>query len=145
MRSLETLKIRMERSAANAERIAHFLRDHPAVESVQYLGFLTEGSLAREIFERQSRSAGSTFSFCVRGGEAEAFRVLDSLQLIKLAVSLGGTESLMEHPYSMTHADVPDAVKARLGITENTVRISVGIEYVEDLIADLQQALATLG
>ena len=104
-----------------------------------------QGSLARTIFERQSRSAGSTFSFSVKGGEAEAFRVLDALQIIKLAVSLGGTESLMEHPYSMTHADVPDDVKERLGITENTVRLSVGIENVADLIADLSQALATVG
>ena len=120
------------------------LRDHPKVEAVHYLGFLPPNSLAHEIFTRQSSSAGSTFSFSVKGSEAEAFRLLDSLQLIKLAVSLGGTESLMEHPYSMTHADVPDDVKERLGITRTTVRISVGIEHVDDLIADLKQALAAI-
>ena len=142
IRSLETLQIRMERSADNAARIAEFLRDHEKVESVQYLGFLKEGSLAHEIFNRQSKSAGSTFSFVIRGDEAAAFRLLDSLAIIKLAVSLGGTESLMEHPYSMTHADVPDDVKQRLGMTESMVRISVGIENVDDLIADLDQALS---
>lgn len=142
IRSLETLKIRMERSADNARRIADYLREHAKVARVQYLGFLEPGSLAHEIFHRQSQSAGSTFSFDVHGDEAAAFRLLDSLKIIKLAVSLGGTESLMQHPYSMTHADVPDDVKIRLGITESMVRISVGIENVDDLIADLEQALA---
>lgn len=142
MRSLETLKIRMERSAENARSVAEFLRDHEKVEKVQYLGFLKPGTLAHEIFSRQSQSAGSTFSFGIYGDEAAAFRLLDSLNIIKLAVSLGGTESLMEHPYSMTHADVPDDVKNRLGMTESMVRISVGIENVDDLIADLDQALA---
>jgi len=142
MRSLGTLKIRMERTADNAKKIAEFLRDHEKVAAVQFLGFLKPASLAHEIFQRQSKSAGSTFSFDIHGGEAEAFRLLDSLQIIKLAVSLGGTESLMEHPYSMTHADVPDDVKNRLGMTQSMVRISVGIENADDLIADLDQALA---
>lgn len=142
IRSLETLKIRMERSADNATRIAEYLREHAKVARVQYLGFLKPGSLAHDIFHRQSKSAGSTFSFDVHGDEAAAFRLLDSLKIIKLAVSLGGTESLMQHPYSMTHADVPDDAKIRLGITESMVRISVGIENVDDLIADLDQALA---
>lgn len=141
MRSLETLKIRMERSADNARDIAHFLREHPKVTNVHYLEFLPEGSEAEAVFKRQSSSAGSTFAFDVIGGEAEAFRLLDNLKLIKLAVSLGGTESLMEHPFSMTHSDVPDDVKNRLGITESMVRIAVGIENVEDLKADLTQAL----
>jgi methionine-gamma-lyase len=141
MRSLETLQIRMERSASNAQKIAEFLRTHPKVTDVHYLGFLPEDSIAHEIYSRQSRSPGSTFSFNVHGGEAEAFSVLDALQIIKLAVSLGGTESLMEHPYSMTHADVPEEVKDRLGITENMLRLSVGIENVDDLLADLEQAL----
>lgn len=141
MRSLETLKIRMERSADNARIIADFLQQHPKVAKVHYLEFLPEGSDAEAIFKRQSTSAGSTFAFDVVGGEKEAFALLDSLQLIKLAVSLGGTESLMEHPFSMTHSDVPDDVKNRLGMTESMVRISVGIENVDDLIDDLTQAL----
>lgn len=144
MRSLETLKIRMERSASNAKIIAAYLNDHPKVCNVHYLDFLPEGSLAREIYQRQCASAGSTFSFDVKGGEKEAFKVLDSLKIIKLAVSLGGTESLMEHPYAMTHSDVPDDVKERLGITNATLRISVGIEHVDDLMADLEQALASI-
>lgn len=144
MRSLETLKIRMERSSANAQQIARYLRDHAGVENVQYLEFLPEGSKAEEIFNRQSSSAGSTFSFDVKGTEQAAFAVLDSLQIIKLAVSLGGTESLMEAPYAMTHADVPDEVKDRLGIKPSTLRISVGIENVDDLMADLNQALSVL-
>jgi len=144
MRSLETLKIRMERSAQNAEVIAKYLQTHPKVEKVHYLNFLPEESLAYAIFKRQSLSAGSTFSFDVKGTEKDAFKLLDSLQLIKLAVSLGGTESLMEHPFSMTHSDVPDDVKNRLGMTEKMVRISVGIEHVDDLIADLDQALSCM-
>jgi methionine-gamma-lyase len=141
MRSLETLKIRMERSAANARNVAEYLDSHPIVNKVHYLDFLPEGSDAKKIFKRQASSAGSTFSFEVKGGEKEAFKVLDALSVIKLAVSLGGTESLMEHPYSMTHSDVPDDVKERLGITDNMIRISVGIENVDDIIADLALAL----
>ncbi|GHF22424.1 methionine gamma-lyase [Kordiimonas sediminis] len=144
MRSLETLKLRMERSAENAAHIASYLRDHPKVERVHYLGFLEEGSEARKVYDQQCLSAGSTFSFDVKGGEKEAFRVLDTLSFIKLAVSLGGTESLIEHPFSMTHADVPDDVKTRLGITESMIRISVGVEHVDDLIADLRQALDSI-
>jgi methionine-gamma-lyase len=144
MRSLETLQIRMEKSAANACKIADYLSSHPRVGKVHFLDFLEAGSPAREIYERQCVCAGSTFAFDVQGGEAEAFRVLDHLQIIKLAVSLGGTESLMEHPFSMTHSDVPDDDKLRLGVTESMLRISVGIEDVDDLIADLDQALAAM-
>lgn len=144
MRSLETLKIRMERSAENARTIAKHLQDHPKVASINYLEFLPEGSMARDIFERQSTGAGSTFSFDIKGGESESFKVLDNLQIIKLAVSLGGTESLMEHPYSMTHSDVADDVKDRLGITNSSLRLSVGIENVDDLIADIDHALAQI-
>jgi methionine-gamma-lyase len=144
MRSLETLKIRMERSAENALKIAEFLQQHPKVSTVHYLGFLPKGSDAEIIFKRQSSSAGSTFAFDIVGGEKEAFVLLDNLKLIKLAVSLGGTESLMEHPYSMTHSDVPDDVKNRLGMGESMVRISVGIEHADDIIEDLTQALVSV-
>ncbi len=144
MRSLETLKLRMTAAAENARIIAEYLRDHPKVSKVHYLGFLSEDDPCYRIFTEQAKSAGSTFSFDVIGGEREAFAVLDNLQIIKLAVSLGGTESLMEHPFTMTHSDVPDDVKIRLGIGENLVRISVGIENVDDLIADLEQALSAI-
>lgn len=142
MRSLETLKLRMTASAENAKKIAEYLRAHPKVKKVHYLGFLPEDHPSYPIFKEQcGGAAGSTFAFDVDGDEDAAFRVLDALQIIKLAVSLGGTESLMEHPFAMTHADVPDDVKIRLGITESMLRISVGVENADDLIADLAQAL----
>ena len=144
LRSLETLSIRMERSADNAVRVATFLRDHPQVRHVNYLGFLPPSDPRERVFRGQCLSAGSTFSFHVRGGEAEAFRVLDSLQFIKLAVSLGGTETLMSHPASTTHSGVPKETRDRLGVTDDMIRISVGIEAAADLIADLDQALPAL-
>lgn len=143
MRSLETLKVRMEQQARNAVEVANFLKNHPKVEKVYFLGFIpTEGTAReKEIYERQYESSGAMIAFDVKGGEAEAFRFLDSLQLIKLAVSLGGTESLAEHPYTMTHADVPQDVKNAMSITEKLVRVSVGVEHYEDTIADIAQAL----
>ncbi len=141
MRSLETLKLRMTSAMKNARYVAEFLVDHPKVRRVNYLGFLEEGDPAAEIYRRQCLAPGSTFSFEIDGGEAEAFRLLNALSLVKLAVSLGGTESLAEHPASMTHSDVPPGERGRLGITEGMVRLSVGIEHPEDVIADLAQAL----
>ena len=141
MRSLETLKLRMTAAAEGARKVADFLRGHPAVASVWYLGFLPEDHPDRRVFERQCKSAGSTFSFEVKGGEAEAFAVLDRLEVIKLAVSLGGTETLASHPASMTHSDIPPEEQLRLGITPALIRLSVGIENPDDLIADLDQAL----
>lgn len=141
MRSLETLKLRMTSSMKNARYIAEFLAEHPKVRSVQYLGFLAQDDPQHVIYQRQCKAAGSTFAFEVHGGEAEAFRLLDALQLVKLAVSLGGTESLAEHPATMTHSDIPAAEQAKLGITPSMVRISVGIEHPQDIIADLSQAL----
>jgi len=140
-RSLETLGLRMERANDNAKKIAEFLRDHPKVSKVHYLPFLEKGSPAHEVFTRQSTGAGSTFSFDIKGGEKEAFAFLDALQIFKLAVSLGGTESLASHPAAMTHSGIQAAVRARIGILETTIRLSVGIEDADDLIADLTQAL----
>ncbi|WP_405278436.1 cystathionine gamma-synthase family protein [Gaopeijia maritima] len=144
LRSLETLKLRMTQQADNARHLADFLASHPGVDAVYYLGHLEEGDADWEVYRRQCLSAGSMISFEVHGGEAEAFRVLNSLKLIKLAVSLGGTESLAEHPGSMTHSDVPPADQARMGITPAMIRLSVGVEHPDDLIADLEQALAAL-
>ncbi len=141
MRSLETMKLRMEAGAVGAARIAAFLRDHPKIKDVWYLDFLPSDHRDRPIHERQNKSAGSTFSFEIKGGEAEAFRLLDRLQLIKLAVSLGGTETLASHPASTTHSGVPGADLARYSITPGLIRISIGIEDPEDLITDLAQAL----
>ncbi len=142
MRSLETLKIRMSASSRGAEQVASFLSTHPNVASVWYLGFLPQAHPDRAVFERQCRGPGSTFSFEVKGGEAEAFSVLNRLKVIKLAVSLGGTETLASHPSTMTHSDITREEQVRLGITPALIRLSVGIEHPDDLIADLDQALA---
>jgi methionine-gamma-lyase len=144
MRSLETLKLRVTSAMKNARYVAEFLADHPKVKSVSYLGFLTSGDPQHDLFIRQCKSPGSTFSFEIHGGEAESFMVLNRLLLIKLAVSLGGTETLMEHPATMTHSDVPPARQVEMGITPAMLRISVGIEHPDDLIADLRQALSTI-
>jgi methionine-gamma-lyase len=140
LRSLETLELRMSRAGENAAKVCAFLRDHPKVEGIGYLGFLPEGS-QKDIFRRHCTGAGSTFSLFIRGGEAEAFRFLDALRIAKLAVSLGGTETLASAPAAMTHLSVPDERKVAMGITPNLVRISIGIEDPDDLIADFAQAL----
>jgi methionine-gamma-lyase len=141
MRSMETLALRMERSAQNAALVAKYLAAHPKVASVNYLGFLADSDPRAAVFRSQCQSAGSTFGFAVKGGEAEAFRLLDALQVIKLAVSLGGTETLMSHPASTTHSGVAKQTRDRLGVTDALIRISVGIEHPDDLIADLAAAL----
>jgi methionine-gamma-lyase len=144
LRSLETLELRMSRAGENAARVCAMLRDHPKVERVGYLGFLEPGSSQADIFARHCSGGGSTFSLYLKGGEAEAFRFLDNLKLVKLAVSLGGTESLASHPAGMTHLSVPAARKQELGITDNLVRISIGVEHPDDLLADFEQALAAV-
>ncbi|MBI4408346.1 MAG: cystathionine gamma-synthase family protein [Gemmatimonadetes bacterium] len=144
MRSLETLKLRMTSQMKNARYVAEFLADHPKVKRVLYLGFLEHGDPQHDIYHRQCEAAGSTFSFEIHGGEAEAFGILNALKLVKLAVSLGGTESLAEHPATMTHSDIPREAQERMGITPGLIRISVGIEHPEDVIADLAQALAAV-
>jgi len=141
MRSLETLKLRMTRQTENAVEVADFLAEHPSVEEVHYLGHLENGTAQQEIYRRQCDAPGAMVSFEVRGGEEEAFRVLNALELVKLAVSLGSTESLAEHPATMTHADVPPEDKERMGVSEAMIRLSIGIENPDDLIADLEQAL----
>ncbi|MGC1522451.1 MAG: cystathionine gamma-synthase family protein [Steroidobacteraceae bacterium] len=141
MRSIETLSLRMHKAAENAAVVANFLRSHPKIASVNYLGFLGKDDPRYPVFRRQCQSAGSTFGFAVKGGEPEAFRLLDALQVIKLAVSLGGTETLMSHPASMTHSGVSKQTRDRIGITDALIRISVGIEDAGDLIADLGAAL----
>ena len=141
-RSLETLGLRMERANTNARMVAEYLRDHPKVDKVHYLAFLDEGSEAQSVFARQCTGPGSTFSFDIKGGEKQAFAFLNALQIFKLAVSLGGTESLASHPAAMTHSGVPAEVRDRIGVLDTTIRLSVGIEHPDDLIADLTQALA---
>jgi methionine-gamma-lyase len=144
-RSLETLALRMNAANRNGEIVAKFLSEHPQVARVHHLAYLPEGSPARKVYEDQCDAPGSTFSFDVKGGEAQAFRVLNALQVFKLAVSLGGTESLTCHPASTTHSGVPKETRDRLGVSDATIRVSIGIEHPDDLVADLAQALATLG
>ncbi len=144
MRSLETLSLRMNRQAENAARVASFLRDHPKVLKVRYLGFLDSGHPQYELFKRQCRGAGAMISFEVEDGEAGAFRFLNALSLVSLAVSLGGTESLAEHPFTMTHAGVDIDHKLANGVTPGLVRLSVGVEHPDDLIADLANALGNV-
>jgi methionine-gamma-lyase len=144
MRSMETLALRMRAGSDNAARVAGYLAQHPKVASVNYLGHLKSGDPRAAVFSRQCLSAGSTFSFSIRGGEAEAFRMLDALQVMKLAVSLGGTETLISHPASTTHSGVPKETRDRMGVTDALIRISVGIENADDLIADLEQALSKI-
>jgi len=141
LRSLESVAVRTERAMQNARGVAEFLRDHPKVAGVTYLGFLEPGTRPRTVYDRQCKAAGSTFSFHLHGGEAEAFRMLDQLKLLKVAVSLGGSETLICHSASTTHYAVPPAQRLAGGITDGTIRLSVGLEHVDDLIGDLRQAL----
>jgi len=140
LRSLETVELRMQRAGENAAKVCEYLKAHPKVVGLGYLGMI-EDARQQDIYDRHCKGAGSTFSLLLKGGEAECFRFLDSLKIAKLAVSLGGTETLASHPASMTHLSVPDGRKAELGITDNLVRISIGIEDADDLIADFEQAL----
>lgn len=143
MRSLETLKVRMDQQAKNAEFVAEFLNQHPNVARVYYLGNTAKNGspIEKEVLKRQYISYGAMIAFDIKGGEKEAFQFLDNLKLIKLAVSLGGTESLAEHPQTMTHADVDPEDKKAMNITEKLVRLSIGVENAQDLINDIDQAL----
>ena len=141
LRSLETLKVRMEQQMKNASVVANFLNQHPKVEKVYYLGLIEPGSKNYALYKKQYNSPGAMISFDIKGGEKEAFQFLNSLKLFKLAVSLGSTEGLAQHPASMTHAGVAPEDKMRLRITDKMVRLSIGIEYVEDILRDVEQAL----
>ncbi len=143
-RSLETLSIRMNRQAENALHVVEFLLHHPKVSRVYFPGLQAQGAKQVAVHTKQSTSAGAMISFDVVGGEKGAFHVLNSLQLVKLAVSLGSNESLAQHPFHMTHADMPDAEKESLNLTDAMIRLSVGIENPDDLIEDLRQAMAGL-
>ena len=140
-RSLETLKIRMEKSAENARKIAKMLNTHPKIDKVHYLSLLDKESKEYEVYKKQYSSSGGMISIDIKGGEKEAFAFLDNLKLIKLAVSLGGTESLACHPFSMTHCDVSVETKNKIGMGESLVRLSIGIEDSNDLIEDINNSL----
>tara|TARA_B100001059_G_C17760461_1_gene542507 strand:+ start:106 stop:1353 length:1248 start_codon:yes stop_codon:yes gene_type:complete len=141
LRSIETLKVRMEQQAKNAEKIALFLDNHSKIKKVYYLGFIKKDSKNYTIFKNQYTSPGAMISFEIEGGESDAFKFLNNLKLVKLAVSLGSTESLAQHPASMTHIGLLPELKSNLGITDGLIRLSVGIEHFEDLINDISDSL----
>ena len=142
LRGLKTLELRMERHCDNAARIAEFLAEHPAVEKVYYPGLPTHPG--HEIAARQMRRFGGMLSFEVRGGRAAGMKLVNSLHLITVAVSLGDAESLIEHPASMTHSTYSEEELREAGIAPGLIRLSAGLENGEDLIADLKQALDQL-
>lgn len=144
MRSLETLKVRMDKQEYNAKKIAKYLSNHDCVEKIYFLGNLKPGSKQHQIKKKQCLGNGAMIAFDVRGGKKNAFKFMNALKLASLAVSLGGTGSLVESPYFMTHAGVKADVKRKLGIRKNMVRYSVGVENYKDLIKDLKQAFDLL-
>lgn len=144
LRSLGTLQLRMEQQQRHALRLVELLAEHPAVTRVYYPGHGSMGPAQLALARSQCLGTGSIISFTVRGGEAEAFRVLDALRAFRLAVSLGGIESLAEHPASMTHSDMSAEEKQVAGIGAELIRLSVGLEDPDDLAADLGRALDLL-
>jgi methionine-gamma-lyase len=142
LRSLETFELRTKAQQANTHKVAEALADHPAIEAVKYLGNLESWAPHMlDTFNDEYSGTGSMIAMHIKGREKEAFKVLDHLEVFKLGVSLGSTESLAEHPFSMTHAKVDDELKPKIGITENLIRLSIGVEDAEDLIHDLNTAL----
>ena len=139
MRGIKTLAVRMQEHDRNALRVAGWLEAHPKVRQVHHPGL--ESHPQHKLARCQTTGSGGTFSFRLKGGQAEAFRMLGAVRLFTLAESLGGVESLIEHPCTMTHVSVPPEIREQMGITPELVRISVGLEDAGDLIADLEQAL----
>jgi cystathionine beta-lyase/cystathionine gamma-synthase len=140
LRGIKTLAVRMEAHNRNALELAHWLEKHPKVRAVLHPGL--ESHPQHELAKRQMTGFGGTFSFRLKGGKEEAFRLLGAVHLFTLAESLGGVESLIEHPATMTHMSMPENVRKAVGITDDLIRVSVGIEHIDDLIADLKHALA---
>ena len=140
LRGIKTLHVRMDRHCENGEKIAHYLKNHPKVDKVYWPGFETHKN--HEIAKKQMRKFGGMLSFVLKGDHMnEAFKVLENFKIFSLAESLGGVESLVGHPASMTHASIPKEQRIALGLSDSLIRLSVGIEDIEDLIADLEQAI----
>ena len=140
LRGLKTLHLRMERHSANASELAQWLERHPSVDRVIYPGLSSHPQ--HQLAARQMRAPGGMITLILRGGLESARRMLESCRIFALAESLGGVESLIEHPAIMTHASLPAAQRDALGISDSLIRLSVGVEDVEDLREDLEQALA---
>ncbi|MGE5701333.1 MAG: trans-sulfuration enzyme family protein, partial [Clostridia bacterium] len=142
IRGLKTLGIRMERHCRNALEVAQFLNNHPKILHTYYPG-LPEFS-QHDLAKRQMDGFGGLISFELKGGLSAGIAMMNQVQLCKRAVSLGDAETLIQHPASMTHAVVPPEERLKMGITDGLIRLSVGIEDVEDIIGDLEQALAAV-
>jgi cystathionine gamma-lyase len=142
LRGVKTLALRMEAHNSNALAIARWLEAHPKIATVLHPGL--ESHPQHELAKRQATGFGGTFSFRIRGGNAEAKRLFEGLKLFTLAESLGGVESLIEQPYTMTHISMPEDVRRSIGITEDLIRVSVGIEHIDDLIADFERGLEAM-
>ena len=141
LRGIKTLHLRMQRHCENGREIAHFLKAHPAIEKVYWPGFPEHPN--HEIAKKQMRDFGGMISIVLKDKNIEnTFRVASSFQVFSLAESLGGVESLINHPATMTHASIPKEEREKAGVVDNLLRLSVGVEHVDDLIADLKQALA---
>jgi len=140
LRGTKTLHIRMDRHCSNAMVLAKWLEEHKDIEKVIYPGLKSHPQF--DIVEKQMRGPGGMLSFVVKGGLIKARQVLENVKVFSCAESLGGVESLIEHPGIMTHASVPADIRAKLGISDGLIRLSVGIEHIDDLQADLEQALA---
>lgn len=139
LRGTKTLPVRIARHCENAQRIAEFLEKHPKIESVSYPGLKSHPQ--HDLAKAQMKGFGGMISFVVKGGLPSAKKLLESVKIFALAESLGGVESLIEHPAIMTHASVPAEIRAKVGIADGLIRVSVGIENIEDLMKDLDQAL----
>jgi cystathionine gamma-lyase len=140
LRGIKTLHLRVQRSCENAEKIAHFLRSHSKIEKVYWPGFTDHPN--HDIAKKQMRMFGAMVSFTLKGDDfTEATKILSSTHLFSLAESLGGVESLIGHPASMTHASIPKEERLKNGLVDSLIRLSVGVEDVEDLIEDLKNAL----
>jgi cystathionine gamma-lyase len=139
LRGIKTLAVRMEVHNRNALALAHWLEKHPKIGQVLHPGL--ESHPQHQLAKSQATGFGGTFSFRVKGGQDPAFKLLSNVKLFTLAESLGGVESLIEHPWTMTHVSMPQDVRKSVGITEDLIRVSVGIEHIDDLIADLDQAI----
>lgn len=140
LRGIKTLAIRMKAHEQNAMKVAEFLEKHPKVERVVYPGLKSHPQY--ELGKKQMKGAGGMITFFIKGGINESRRFLENVKLFALAESLGGVESLVDHPAIMTHASIPQKVREELGIFDNLVRLSVGIEDIDDLIADLEKGFA---
>jgi cystathionine gamma-lyase len=142
LRGIKTLAVRMREHERNALRLACYLEEHPKVRKVHYPGLKSHPQ--HRLANRQATGSGGMLSFEMKGGLDDAERFLENLKIFALAESLGGVESLIEHPARMTHASVPREIREQVGLTDSLIRVSVGIEHIDDLVADFDQAFGMI-